>query len=108
IAGSKYVLEISDSQGPFMRRTVPSSEFAWKPFSPGKYRWRVGYETPGGEEWGEPRSFVVEENALASPKALAAAAALKEKEAESQGPASGPSELYLLARLGQSVVAYRS
>jgi hypothetical protein len=97
IEGSKYVVELSDARGVFMKRQVTTPAFTWRPFSPGVYRWRAGFDTPGGEEWGSYSEITVEKDALVEHP--------QEVPPETES-ASRPGEVWLLARVSQSVVAY--
>lgn len=70
LSGSEYKIEIRDKKGVVHTRNVEDTESYWRPLVPGVYQWKVGFETPGGVQWGKPRVFKVEDKAILLPKAI--------------------------------------
>ncbi len=60
----KYLLEIRDKKGVALKRSIEGNVFNYMPLNPGYYRWRIGYETPSGEEWGKSKLFLIKKSAI--------------------------------------------
>jgi hypothetical protein len=104
--GSEYLFQLEDRSGSIVKRGVRGTEFAWMPQEPGEYRWRVGFETPTGEEWSKYRSFTVDKKAVpsrvtASPLMAGDVAVDMDDESEAR-----PAEWSMIGRIAQSIVAY--
>ena len=109
-------LEIQDERGTILNRGVRGGEHFWKPEKPGKYQWRVGFETVVGLEWSGLRSFTLlpgsvkvikpeEPQALPNAKLPTVSDAFSEEFIREE-KSSRNSEFWVLARFAQSVVAY--
>lgn len=111
-AGTKYWLEVHDEKGEVLKRHVNDPPFDWKPAQAGKYRWRVGYEVPGGQEWGKYRDFTVAERSEfdtpAAPSEMSVSTEPSEPSTAPGASSSTPGELWFLARFAQSIVAYQA
>ena len=113
VSGSKYVIQIQDKKGMLFKRNVNATDFSWRPAAPGEYKWRVGYETPAGDEWGPWRSFSVTKIGIEGEAAIPEPA---KPIAEPAPPPALPSdddygkgrgsEWSVLGRVGESAVAY--
>jgi hypothetical protein len=122
VKGSKYLIEIRDSQGVLLKRNVTGTEYLWIPSDAKKYAWRVGFETPTGEEWSKYNVVEVDPKALAAPVTAApVAVASVSKSAEDPIPnlekaqqlvfrkelsETRSSEWSVLGRVAQAVAAY--
>ncbi len=106
IKGSEYHLAIEDKNGVVLKRTVNETEFYWKPMEAGDYKWRVGYETPTGQEWSKYKAFTVKADAMPWLKFAAGASVVIDEEKEIREERK--SEFSVIGRLAQSVAAYSS
>lgn len=64
VKGTQYLFEVHDQKGRIFERSVNGTEVEWKPIQSGKFRWRVGFQTPGGAEWSEFRTIEVSDSAV--------------------------------------------
>ena len=116
--GSKYVIEFLDGKDAVYKINVKGTDIYWRPPHPGDFTWRVGFETPSGEEWGKLRKITVKREALFDPppkpitiiKTIHDAPVSTAPESpfgtDPDNNQARPSEWSLIGRLAQAVVAY--
>ena len=64
VAGSQNEIEIRDDHGIVLRRSIDSNFLFWKPPQPGRYRWRAGFDSVTGVEWGPAFEFIAQKSAF--------------------------------------------
>jgi len=126
IKGSKYLFEVRDKKGVLLKRNVTGTNYEWKPEQAGKYAWRVGFETPAGDEWSKYRTIefapsafpkpekaglVVTEKILTDGKAMPTPAGIQYVDMnrmyfEQEEKVARLPEWSVLGRLGQAIIAY--
>lgn len=101
-SGTKHFIEIKDKSGTVLDREVDEDSLVWAPPRPGKYRWRVGFESASRKEWSSWRRFFV------SKKALKGVSRIATLEAEWWKERDVPAGVMIIARGAQSITSYES